>query len=95
MLFAWGLRWATIQFAWGLRRVCVGLLFHVQSVNRLSNYYNYAIVIPVLYDCECKVCTLPSAGLSGISGLEHWTGLLDWTNGALKINSEKPCQHFS
>ena len=38
--------------------------------------------------------SIPNSRLSEISGLEHRTGLLDWTTGmtfALKINSEKPC----
>ena len=38
--------------------------------------------------------SIPNSRLSEISGLEHPTGLLDWTTGmtfALKINTEKPC----
>ena len=38
--------------------------------------------------------SITNSQLSEISGLEHRTGLLDWTTGmtfALKINSEKPC----
>ena len=58
MLFVWGLHWATVQ----LHEVCVGFVWGCCSVyDPFTVCLIIRIVILVLYECECKVRTLPGA----------------------------------
>ena len=59
LLFPWGLRCATMRFVWGLRRVCMGLPFRdgLFTVCIIIHYHNSGTI----YQCECKVHTLPGA----------------------------------